>query len=228
MGIINIDKDKLKELYENNTKIDEIAKYFKCSKVTISNKLKKYNIPIRKPYINIPIGTKFGDWTVIAYGKKSKAGTLWLCSCKCGQQQLINIYVLRHNKSTMCRKCVHNSMLNTTEFRDKHMNIYKKQAVERDILFDLDKDYLWDLFIKQDRKCALSGEEIVFAIGHRNHQHGKTTASLDRIDSSKGYIKGNVQWVHKEVNYMKRHYPEERFIYLCQRVADVSRAKVPT
>lgn len=41
------------------------------------------------------------------------------------------------------------------------------------------------------------------------------TASLDRIDSSKGYIPGNVQWVHKDVNKMKLALSEKRLLELC-------------
>ena len=44
------------------------------------------------------------------------------------------------------------------------------------------------------------------------------TASLDRIDSSKGYIKGNVQWVHKEFNKMKLDLLDKEFIDICKLV----------
>jgi hypothetical protein len=46
------------------------------------------------------------------------------------------------------------------------------------------------------------------------------TASLDRIDSSKGYEEGNIQWVHKHINFMKRTYSQEYFIDMCKKVAD--------
>lgn len=46
------------------------------------------------------------------------------------------------------------------------------------------------------------------------------TASLDRIDSSKGYIKGNIQWVHKDINKMKNNYNQAYFINLCALVVD--------
>lgn len=45
------------------------------------------------------------------------------------------------------------------------------------------------------------------------------TASLDRIDSSKGYVIGNVQWVHKTINTMKMDLANSEFIKLCQMVA---------
>ena len=40
-------------------------------------------------------------------------------------------------------------------------------------------------------------------------------ASLDRIDSSKGYVKDNIQWVHKDVQIMKNKFSEDYFKQIC-------------
>lgn len=44
------------------------------------------------------------------------------------------------------------------------------------------------------------------------------TASLDRIDSSKGYLENNVQWVHKDINWMKQDYSHEEFLQYCKLI----------
>jgi hypothetical protein len=72
----------------------------------------------------------------------------------------------------------------------------------------------WELFEKQGRKCALTGLDI-----NLNGREG--TASLDRIDSNQGYIHGNIQWVHKDINRMKNVYSQERFIQCCNLVAKI-------
>ena len=59
-------------------------------------------------------------------------------------------------------------------------------------------------------KCALSGVDISIDYGGN--------ASLDRIDSSLGYITGNVQWVDGKVNLAKRAMSDEEFIEMCKRV----------
>ena len=69
-----------------------------------------------------------------------------------------------------------------------------------------------ELFLKQNRKCALTGQSIFFAKTTREHDSKQTTASLDRIDSNNGYIEGNVQWVHKKLNMMKQAMPDQEFI----------------
>ena len=42
------------------------------------------------------------------------------------------------------------------------------------------------------------------------------TASLDRIDSSKGYTIDNIWWIHKFANDTKWDLSLERYIYLCK------------
>jgi hypothetical protein len=45
-----------------------------------------------------------------------------------------------------------------------------------------------------------------------------TTASLDRKDSSKGYTKDNVQWIHKTINFMKGQMSDQEFVSWCKLV----------
>lgn len=52
------------------------------------------------------------------------------------------------------------------------------------------------------------------------HSTGETTASLDRIDPRKDYVKGNVQWVHKDVNRIKQAFNEERLLEVCKAIIE--------
>jgi hypothetical protein len=62
--------------------------------------------------------------------------------------------------------------------------------------------------------CSLSGQPLTIGMNRYN------TASIDRIDSSKGYIEGNIQWVHKDINFMKRTYSQEYFVQMCKLVSN--------
>jgi hypothetical protein len=84
----------------------------------------------------------------------------------------------------------------------------------RGIPFLVNIEFGWELFVQQSRRCRLSGLPIGFGT-----RIGETTASLDRIDSSKPYEPGNVQWLHKRLNVMKREIPQQEFIELCHLVA---------
>jgi len=94
----------------------------------------------------------------------------------------------------------------------------KSGAKSRNLEFSITKEDIWNKWIEQDGKCALSGLSIRI---ERNYKKLKTmTASLDRIDSSRGYTLDNIQWVHKDLNKMKTNYPNDYFIKMCKYVAN--------
>jgi hypothetical protein len=89
-------------------------------------------------------------------------------------------------------------------------------ARQRNLEIMITIDYIWNLFEEQGGKCALSGLELRFNLPGENRN--TRTASLDRIDSSKGYIEGNVQWVHRQINKMKMDLDESEFVDFCKAV----------
>jgi hypothetical protein len=114
---------------------------------------------------------------------------------------------------------------NTVKFGEIHQSylyLLKNRANRKKIDFDLDGDYLWKLFLQQNKKCALSGLVLVFPKAWGIKSKTQITASLDRINSSIGYIRGNVQWVHKTINTMKMNLSDKQFIYFCKKVAKYS------
>lgn len=92
-------------------------------------------------------------------------------------------------------------------------------AKDRNIEFNITIEYLWELFLKQDRLCALSGVLLTFSASSARYWEN-TTASLDRINSDIGYIVGNVQWVHKLINVMKMSLSQDEFLYWCNLVSE--------
>lgn len=70
------------------------------------------------------------------------------------------------------------------------------------------------LIIDSKGVCALSGLPLTCERKHPN------LASIDRIDSRKGYVKGNVQLVAKCVNLAKNAQTDAEFIAMCKAVVD--------
>jgi len=62
----------------------------------------------------------------------------------------------------------------------------------------------------------LSGVQLVFF--WEREDRAKTTASLDRIDSTKGYTLDNIQWVHKTLNRLKMNLDNQEFIEWCKKL----------
>lgn len=111
---------------------------------------------------------------------------------------------------------IHNKFWKGTEHVSySYFNNVKMKAKDRELSFNISIQYIEDLFVLQKGKCAYSKVELTIA-----HKPKIYTASLDRIDSSIGYEVGNVQWVHKVVNYMKQSLKEEEFINWCKLIAE--------
>lgn len=70
---------------------------------------------------------------------------------------------------------------------------------------------LWE---EQEGKCAVTKVDLKLENSYnKNYQ-----ASLDRIDSSKGYIKGNVRYISVSVNWLKNNLDDNHlreFIQIC-------------
>ena len=84
-------------------------------------------------------------------------------------------------------------------------------AKKRNIQVKITIEDVWTLFQKQKSLCNLSGMQI--SLNLKDH-----TASLDRIDPSKEYIEGNIQWVHRDVNLMKNKFSQDYFLELCDKI----------
>lgn len=74
---------------------------------------------------------------------------------------------------------------------------------------------IWHLYLKQGKKCALSGVPISFQKTKQGY-----SASIDRIDSNKEYDIDNVQLVHKDINLMKNRFDQTYYINMCKLVAN--------
>jgi hypothetical protein len=104
------------------------------------------------------------------------------------------------------------------EMQGTFLTSVKTSAKKRGLEFSVSYEYLWDIFVQQERKCAYTGIEIFFSRDNIEHVNGDYTASIDRIDSSKGYIEGNIQWVHKRVNVMKGNMTHQEFLDFCEAI----------
>lgn len=117
----------------------------------------------------------------------------------------------------------HQNWTGCGELSGRHWKSIQKHATDRNHEFDLTIEYAWGLFLTQDRRCALTGIPLSMHISEEKHRSIKLaswTASLDRIDNNNGYVIGNVQWVHNDINMMKRHYSSGQFYELCLAVVE--------
>ena len=158
--------------------------------------------------------------------KDPKGSFFGVCRCECGNEVKVVDYSLRKGRTTSCG-CRRNYANRTgenhkrftgyKEIRGKKWSSVKRSAAHRKIPFDLSIEYAWNIYEKQNKQCALTKLPITFG---KNDE--VSTASLDRIDSEKGYAEGNIQWTHKDINRIKSDLEQSYFIRLCKLVAKES------
>jgi hypothetical protein len=169
------------------------------------------------------VGNKYGKLTVTefvesrVYGKQKRR--FYKAVCECGGEIIRARDNFKQGTITSCgclrwrRGSKNPKWGGHGEISGNYWDHVKRGSLKRRFDFSITIQEAWDIFVKQDRKCALSGLPIMFRTNEKSDT--KSTASLDRIDSSKGYIAGNIQWVHKDVNRMKQHFDEKYFVEMC-------------
>lgn len=167
------------------------------------------------------VGKTYNKWTVLSFSHSDKwAGFMWLCRCICGQERPVSAAKVVRGVTPSCITCSRSEEPNIWPFAISYIQKVRRGAVARDLVFEVSLQHLHDVLQAQEGLCALTGEPLVFAAKHPTPQ----TASLDRIDSSLGYIEGNVQWLHKDVNKMKNDLSQERFLEICKKATDMTEA----
>lgn len=160
--------------------------------------------------------------------RRVRNSIVWAFACDCGRIVYYTLAELRPRKSCGCRwHRVGSDSAGWKGCGDMPRSVWaviQCGARIRRLPVEISLEECWNLFVTQDGKCALSGVHLQFGSAR---QRVERTASLDRIDSNRGYTSENVQWVHKTVNKIKRNLTIERFVYLCGLVARPIRSKSP-
>jgi hypothetical protein len=187
------------------------------------------------------IGKKFGLLTVVEYSHPSfgsRGKHYWKCKCECGNTSTVRDSHLLSGTIRSCG-CLHRKQGKDSPFFKgcgeiplDYFSIIRRGAIGGGKLnrkpkeFNITIEYIWELFLKQKRKCALSGLEIGFEgtrLENKCKNTSRFTASLDRIDSSLGYLVGNIQWVHKHINIMKNSFDTQTFLYYCKSITEYNK-----
>lgn len=88
--------------------------------------------------------------------------------------------------------------------------ITNARARKDDVTITAEQGY--ELFIKQHRRCALSGVEL------STDKFSPNVISIDQIEAGKGYTAENVQWLAWSVNRAKGDLPLKTFYEMCDLV----------
>ena len=96
--------------------------------------------------------------------------------------------------------------------------------VRRNLMFDIDVKFLVSLWNQQQGLCALTVKPMSFAKGSTiNSRTNPDVCTMDRIEPSQGYIKGNIQLTRWLPNRVKINLSAEEFLDLCKSVVDTAK-----
>ncbi len=226
-------RDKIKSPRQTRIWTDEEKKLLKemvgdgFSKREIARKLKKSIHAIRTRVIILKIRSKNAPlkWTpeefqlfkeYLEQGLKIEEISLKMNRGVCGliskakQQHLRKKYPQVNEFLRNYEYCQNESL--TPSFTRKIQQI-KNSAKSRGLEFDLSGKYLEQIWNKQNGECYYSGEEMTYISGYPN------TFSVDRIDSEKGYIEGNIVLCLSHINTFKGDMSKKEFLRLCKMVS---------
>ena len=167
-------------------------------------------------------GKRFGKLLAIKrVYLKTDRHPYYLCRCDCGKEKAIRAASLRNGDTVSCG-CYGKEARRiacSKKFGESSGNtwfgVYKGSARRRNISFELTKKEF--LYFSQ-QKCSYCDKEPRLIVKNVANNGDFIGNGIDRIDSSKGYIIGNVVPCCKECNYAKRSMSTDKFLDWVERV----------
>ncbi len=137
-----------------------------------------------------------------------KQGRKSFCSRKCcGKTNIVNIPEDKRSDYDISQHASNRK----DEFSEVRTHLRRVKGRNKE--YDIELQDLLDQWNIQKGVCPYSKIELKAPSKGKNNPI--TTASLDRIDSNKGYVKGNIQFVSTAINYMKAQMTHEETMELC-------------
>lgn len=175
----------IENLCINNWIPAEIAKKINMERHSLMVRLKRHNLQINKRNVNLI------DKKVCFKCKKILPFDDFTKKAKC-----------EHCYSSQCKECRKSKIENNKE----KFILYqiKNRSKRNNIEFDLTID---DIIIPE--KCPILGVKLNLRANSKDY---KFAPSVDRIDPSKGYIKGNIMIISMKANLMKNNASVEELL----------------
>jgi hypothetical protein len=139
------------------------------------------------------------------------------CSLSCGGKSKKNLEHIKLNRGTYdISQHAGEGGTPKDEYSDFRWYMKRVKGRHRDhgMKYDMDLEYLKQLWESQNGKCAFSGQELELRT-YTNKQK-PNSASLDRIDNDKGYVKGNVRFVSVIFNLARNRFSDQDVLNFCQ------------
>lgn len=164
------------------------------------------------------LGKSFGKLQVVAQGKGISTGRLnrynnsWICKCECGGTTEASSNSLLSGNTTSCgcgradgKRAYELRVTGERSIAESVMQTKQLSAARRGIEWSLTEEEFDNIVTKPCEYCGVAPQYTVPNVSQKKY-HG-----LDRVDSSKGYIYGNVVACCKHCNFAKAEMSVSEF-----------------
>jgi hypothetical protein len=160
-------------------------------------------------------GKIFGYLTVKSLHSSGRRGARWNCICKCGKETVQSGHKLKLGrvKSCGCYRDTFRKLAGKEASLRRIYRQYKKNANDRGIIFEIDFDS-FSTIIQQNCFYCNAPPASVTKPSHyddRDPERWIVHNGIDRMDNSKGYIRGNCVPCCPICNFAKRTMSLDQF-----------------
>ena len=180
-----------------------------------------------QPRIFLEKGQRFHSLVFTGeYGRNDKGRRCGWFLCDCGNKKLIPISRFTCSNPTVKACGCTSYNLNFRDLIEKYGEDYpfyvvwgtvKVHMSRRKKDFTITPDDIKRIWMKQNGRCIYTGEKLHLPNSHADK--ASINLSIDRIDSSIGYLPDNIQFTTKRVNMMKQELSHSEFLHYCKLIA---------
>ena len=138
-------------------------------------------------------------------GKNASTAT-WECLCECGNTKIVDTHSLNYNQTSSCG-CKFQHKDRTIPAFHSLLNKYKQRAKARKLEFNITEVRFKELTSNTCFYCGESPSKICKEKCNSNYTYN----GIDRLDSNKGYIEGNIVTCCWKCNAAKNDMSIEEF-----------------
>lgn len=129
-------------------------------------------------------------------------------------------YIHYHKSNNGSHYCNHSCYHKYNKRKSPFGYFLNKNKCKKRWEYNLDVDFLKELWKSQNGKCPYTGIKMILPESKRGFIRccSLEKASLDRIDTTKGYLKGNVEFVCQGINFAKNDYSKEEVLQFVSKI----------
>ena len=142
----------------------------------------------------------------------------YMCDCECGNQKKVSLFNLRGGQQSC--GCLRSEVVSKEKTKSlvevittQVMNYYKRNASNRNILWDISRKKFQELILSPCYYCGVVGGNATYTTWSSRNGEKRIFRNngVDRLDNNKGYTTDNCVPCCKRCNFAKRDDTEEEF-----------------